>query len=348
MWLALLLPSLVSASEPRLVVHEWGTFTSVAGDDGQALDWRPLSGPSDLPGFVHDTTDPGGIRQSPRLPTSKDVRAPIRMETPVLYFYADAPMRVSVRVDFPQGHVTEWYPQARSVDRGIDWGEISVGEPLGAPLLHDGSDSHYYPARAVAADAVRSCDADAVEAERFLFYRGIGDFAPPVRFSLDGDVRIDAPDGRKGARAVIFERQGARVGHRVVSVGDGAAPRPTLDGTVDEAVADLEALLLAQGLYADEVRAMTATWRDSWFEDGLRVLYLFTAAETEAILPLHVEPRPAELVRVMVGRAELFTPAQEADARQLTRGLAPAAAAATLAPRYGRFAEPLYERISGD
>ena len=27
-----------------LVVHAWGTFTSVAGEDGQAVPWRPLSG----------------------------------------------------------------------------------------------------------------------------------------------------------------------------------------------------------------------------------------------------------------------------------------------------------------
>ena len=40
-----------NASGP-LVVHEWGTFTSVAGQDGRAVDWLPLSGPPDLPCFV--------------------------------------------------------------------------------------------------------------------------------------------------------------------------------------------------------------------------------------------------------------------------------------------------------
>src|SRR6059036_2986773 len=38
----------------RLVVHEWGTFTSIAGKDGVAVDWHPLNGPSDLPKFVYD------------------------------------------------------------------------------------------------------------------------------------------------------------------------------------------------------------------------------------------------------------------------------------------------------
>ena len=31
--------------------HEWGTFTTVAGPDGQAQEWLPLGGPTDLPCF---------------------------------------------------------------------------------------------------------------------------------------------------------------------------------------------------------------------------------------------------------------------------------------------------------
>src|SRR5438309_1054992 len=37
-----------------LTAHEWGTFTSIAGNDGQAAEWLPLSGSTDLPGFVKD------------------------------------------------------------------------------------------------------------------------------------------------------------------------------------------------------------------------------------------------------------------------------------------------------
>src|SRR6266542_4669932 len=46
----------------RLVVHEWGTFTSIAGKDGIALEWRPLNGPTDLPKFVHTLAGGGGLR----------------------------------------------------------------------------------------------------------------------------------------------------------------------------------------------------------------------------------------------------------------------------------------------
>ena len=47
----------------RSIVHEWGTFTSIAGKDGVALEWRPLNGPSDLPKFVHTIQEgSGGLR----------------------------------------------------------------------------------------------------------------------------------------------------------------------------------------------------------------------------------------------------------------------------------------------
>ncbi len=54
-----------AAAKGQLVVHEWGTFTSIAGRDGVALDWRPLNGPSDLPKFVHTMQEgSGGLRDS--------------------------------------------------------------------------------------------------------------------------------------------------------------------------------------------------------------------------------------------------------------------------------------------
>ena len=71
---------------PALVVHEWGTFTAVAGTDGVALDWRPLVGHSDLPKFVYDVTRPG-LREL-GLSSKGDLQGRVRMETPVLYFYA--------------------------------------------------------------------------------------------------------------------------------------------------------------------------------------------------------------------------------------------------------------------
>src|SRR6266404_514668 len=83
-----------------LVTHEWGTFTSVAREDGTAVEWAPLLGPGDLPCFV---TRDQQIRKVA-------LRGLVRMETPVLYFYAQQPATLSIHVDFPHGLITEWYP----------------------------------------------------------------------------------------------------------------------------------------------------------------------------------------------------------------------------------------------
>src|SRR5690349_13368681 len=82
----------IRAAQP-FVTHEWGTFTSVAGEDGRAVDWAPLSGPADLPCFVARLDLDKSPKWFPGL---------VRMETPVLYFYPPQNMTLSVHVDFPQ------------------------------------------------------------------------------------------------------------------------------------------------------------------------------------------------------------------------------------------------------
>src|SRR5205823_11569620 len=73
---------------------------------------------------------------------------------------------------------------------------------------------------------------------------------------------------------------------------------------------DMAKALASQGLYQPEAAAMVNTWKDSWFaEDGLRVLYVLPREWTDRTLPLTIAPAPRDLVRVMVGRAEVLTPA---------------------------------------
>src|SRR5262245_29539267 len=70
-----------------LTVHEWGTFTSVAGREGTAVEWMPAGGPTDLPCFVNlSGAGPKGL--APFAQGGRTNRATVRMETPVLYFYA--------------------------------------------------------------------------------------------------------------------------------------------------------------------------------------------------------------------------------------------------------------------
>src|SRR5260370_827773 len=53
-----------------LTAHEWGTFTSIAGRDGGAVQWSPLTGSADLPGFVEHFRNAGfklGLRATVRM-----------------------------------------------------------------------------------------------------------------------------------------------------------------------------------------------------------------------------------------------------------------------------------------
>ena len=54
---------------------------------------------------------------------------------------------------------------------------------------------------------------------------------------------------------------------------------------------------------------MVDTWRDSWFEEGSRLFYIFSRRAVDAALPLEIRPAPSTLVRVFVGRIELITDA---------------------------------------
>ena len=85
-----------------LIAHEWGTFTSIAGRNGAAVQWLPLNGSTDLPGFVEHFRHAG---------FKLGLRGTVRMETPVLYFYGSREGTVSVKVSFAKGMITEWYPQ---------------------------------------------------------------------------------------------------------------------------------------------------------------------------------------------------------------------------------------------
>src|SRR6266496_740837 len=95
------------------LAHEWGTFTSVQGADGVLLPWNPLE-TTPLPKFVYDWNKPGLDRRPASAPKSVFVTLQ-RMETPVIYFYSNHERTVDVTVRFPQGLITEWYPQAHDI-----------------------------------------------------------------------------------------------------------------------------------------------------------------------------------------------------------------------------------------
>jgi hypothetical protein len=103
---------------------------------------------------------------------------------------------------------------------------------------------------------------------------------------------------------------------------------------------ELAAALTKAGLYAKEAAAMIDTWRDSWFEEGMRVFYILPRAIVDETLPIKITPAPAATVRVFVGRVEILSPAmKESLASALATG-----DTATL-EKCGRFLETFQPRI---
>jgi hypothetical protein len=300
-----------------LTVHEWGTFTSIAGPDGCAMEWLPLSGPRDLPPFVEhlaNTDFKGGLRGT------------IRMETPVLYFYSPHETTVSVHATFSKSFITEWYPRASvpAIDAGRDfsvkhkhtegaitWKNVHV-EPGGSTDFPTATAaSHYYAARETSSAPLVVDTSTGPQREHFLFYRGVSAVLPPVTATIpsDNDVLLENHFPDSFPCAILFERRGVKLGYRTLGpLRDQASlVPPSLDGTLDSLSSDLEGMLVSQGLFPDEAHAMLETWKDSWFEEGSRIIYILPRRFVDSVLPLTITPVAGQLARVFVGRLELIT-----------------------------------------
>jgi hypothetical protein len=364
---AVLIAAEIHSPQPSgLTVHEWGTFTSVAGEDGSATDWDALGCKSDLPGFVNDFGYRGFKWR---------LGGTVRMETPVMYFYSSRELDAHVKVAFPQGLITEWYPRAskheiyqkssvdgslrllepnlngidtslRSLTGAIEWRNIKV-QPGTAPALpFESRPSRYYAARQTDAAPITIGD----QHEKFLFYRGVGRFQIPLSVRLAGDGKIVVEN--RGAdpipNVILFENRGGWMWYRsvgAIEAGQTARPAapPSPDGSLSQLEYDLETSLVAQGLLPREAQAMVETWRDSWFEEGSRLVYILPSHAIDAILPLQIEPAPSQIARVFVGRIELITPETKRSVEE-----AIAKSDWSMIDRYFRFLNPILRSISSE
>lgn len=338
-------------------LHEWGTFTSVSGSDGVLLPGLEAEEES-LPWFVksHDGmgdnyVGKGWLRQLSNVT--------IKMETPVMYFYADEPFKAHVEVGFHGGSISQWYPErtdgerpppyeerdtsdggteivggdidfAKGYEGAITW-DVDVLPPGDQPasLFFKGGDetlTWVYP-RQTDANLLRTADG---AYEKYLFYRGVGHFDLPVRTTMTDDVNLhianvgpyripdllvyyqtDFQTDEGQVRTLAFDDLAAGDAKDVnltklpnAPVYEGEWRTPVYEELVD--------VLMDAGLFRKEADAMVQTWWHSYFErPGLRVFWIVPTEFTDTILPLAVDPAPAERVRVLVGRSEVLTPAFE-------------------------------------
>jgi len=341
---------------PDLTVHEWGTFTAIAGKDGRAIEWLPLGPPrfpasTDLPKFVEHISD---------VNFKLGLRGTIRMETPVLYFYSPRDVTVSTRVAFSKGLITEWYPHADRVQPGgvlrdaslsqlqtdgsIAWNNVAVSPNLAGEFPREAESNRYYAARETSSSLLRVQTSTGEQREKFLFYRGVSSSPLPIcaRLTSDGKLVVKSLSEDEIPNAILFERRSERVGYRLTGALTDATTvdPPGLNGSVDSLYGDLEEILVGQGLYRDEAHAMVETWKDSWFEEGSRLIYIVPRGFIDKVLPLTIDPVPGQIVRVFVGRLEIVTPAT---AMAVKTALAHNDEA-TL-DKYGRFLEPILQTV---
>jgi hypothetical protein len=302
-------PAAAPAKDPdKFVVHEWGTFSTFSGSDGQQLKFYPND--TDLPAFVHGRhRDVKGGRT--------DVM--VSLETPILYFYTDRDRTVSVRADFPRGLMTDWYPEAsRPPEQSIRWDDLKVSAADRPRLADERGTGRYFAARETDAAAVRTTGTEKREEEKFLFYRGVGDFPMPFVVRALGDREFAVKNTAKEAvpAYVLVGVKDRNVSFKVFRhLSPGAEDRvelPAETSTAEKLGDAMAELLIGQGLYEKEARAMVKTWSKDWFgEDGTRVLYLVAEPVTTEFLPLTIDPKPDKLVRVLVGRHDVLTPERE-------------------------------------
>jgi hypothetical protein len=282
------------------------------------------------------------------------------METPVLYFYSPRDLTVSARVSFAKGLITEWYPHADRVQPGgvvtdtslsqlpsdgsIGWNHVTVSPNLAGEFPTEVQPNPYYAARETASSPLRVQASTGEQREKFLFYRGVSASPLPIsaRLTPDGKLVIESLSEDEIPNAILFERRSERVGYRLTGALTDATTvdPPVLNGSVDSLYGDLEEILVGQGLYRDEAHAMVETWKDSWFGEGCRLIYIVPSGFIDKVLPLTIDPVPGQIVRVFVGRLEIVTPAT---AMAVRTALAHNDEA-TL-DKYRRFLEPILQTV---
>ncbi len=106
-------------------LHEWGTFTTVAGSDGVLLTGLEREEEA-LPAYVRH--HPGFMNHLPFVAGNYFKRMPVpvrnvkvKMETPVIYFHSDRAFSAKVAVGFEGGTISQWYPERSGGERLEDY-----------------------------------------------------------------------------------------------------------------------------------------------------------------------------------------------------------------------------------
>ena len=343
----------------KLVVHEWGTFTSLVGSDGKTQNGM-FQEDEELPSFVHNFGDQSVSGTSNfvaaltnltlRLPTLSRDRCPghpkvpceylreqlitQKMETPVVYFYSDVERSVSFDVWFPGGIISQSYPAPQSslphatpgvpLKNGFAHYKVDIVKNDSAQPPSVEPSNIYSNARNVASDLIRSNN----EIEKFIFYRGLGEFKTLLQTtSHQGQLQLINSGAEVIPKAFLVytdgQHHGAMLDLGSLVVGESIqvpsqvikmlrATNQSQNQFLKFAQISLLNALTDAGLYNDEAQAMVDTWKSGYFKTpGLRFLYILANYEVESVLPVRIVPTPDNFTRAFVGRIEILLDTEE-------------------------------------
>ena len=327
--------SLENTGANKLKVHEWGTFTTLLSSKGKMLSGLYIE-EEKLPQFVYQHKLPATIHD--KLKRQKGVfveplNVTVKMETPVIYFYSPQSRKVSVRVDYPRGSISQWYPKRSNgellstnnitdinfendYNGWIEWDNIEI--------LPQNSTQQLSPPKNKETETwvtPRATDANKLsvngEVEKFLFYRGLGNFSIPIKMQFDDNKKFKIENSGSQTIPYVFVYEKKEDGNENIwwtgSLEKGETKEIPLSSgsTVNTAsnFNEFEKALIKQGLYKKEAKSMLETWKTSYFKKpGFRVFWVLPKDLINEMLPLKIEPMPAEINRVFVGRCDLLTP----------------------------------------
>ncbi len=345
----------VVLAEP-LIVHEWGTFTSLQDENGQTIGGINVDD-EPVPKFVKRIKDYYVIDKLFDKPwywsqgaTRCFDAVTMRLETPVIYFYPQAGNTYTpfdVKVDFRQGWLTEYFPSATIAKASgfpdklsdtssgtLKWSKVKLTSDSPSQATKD----HVWIApRKVSAASVNVSG----ETEKYLFYRGVAHLPAPLRVTrksehlqiysmLDDRVAnnitinhlwlVDIlPDGNAAYRSFGPVTISGQHELTLSSISAGFSPEQYSHANLKSIKKEMHQALVNDGLYADEAHAMLETWKLSYFKSGgTRLFYMVPQVWTDYYLPLEISI-PHEIKRVMVGRLELLNPRQRASLDKIAK-----------------------------
>lgn len=280
-----------SNAQTPWTVHEWGTFTSLQNEAGEAIggintDDEPV------PKFVHRLANLLLLSPS-EVPMILFQGAPqchpdvtMRLETPVLYFHPPTHppgvRKVNVKVQFRGGWLTEFYPDAMADVAGFTNGQFNFGPihsdtisklewrdlKVGGDWPVTNTSAHVWTSpRDVEAAFVKTTND---ESEKFLFYRGVAHIDAPLRISRSGsELLFHSQSENLPAKSLAFHSVWLVDIQPDQKLAFRALPSLTLDGDSSKVLARTSAVFASEDYQRNNLQELRSALKKALIAEGL-------------------------------------------------------------------------------